>query len=224
MINFNWTMDKTKTIAALFDFDGVVMDTESQYTIYWNEVGRVYHPEMENFGLMIKGQTLAQIYDRYFKGMDAAQAEITVGLNKFESEMKYEYVPGVADFMKELRNNGVKIAIVTSSNEKKMANVYSAHPELKSLVDRILTAEMFTRSKPAPDCFLLGAEVFETVPANCVVFEDSFHGLQAGTSAQMAVVGLSTTNPAEAIKDKCNLVIPDFTGFTYQDMISLLEK
>ena len=29
-------MDKTKTIAALFDFDGVVMDTESQYTIYWN--------------------------------------------------------------------------------------------------------------------------------------------------------------------------------------------
>ena len=83
---------------------------------------------------------------------------------------------------------------------------------------------MFTRSKPAPDCFLLGAEVFETVPANCVVFEDSFHGLQAGTSAQMAVVGLSTTNPAEAIKDKCNQVIPDFTGFTYKDMISLLEK
>ncbi len=217
-------MDKTKTIAALFDFDGVVMDTESQYTIYWNEVGRKYHPEMENFGLLIKGQTLTQIYDRYFKGMDAAQVEITAGLNKFESEMKYEYVPGVADFMKELRNNGVKIAIVTSSNEKKMANVYSAHPELKSLVDRILTAEMFTRSKPAPDCFLLGAEVFETVPANCVVFEDSFHGLQAGTSAQMAVVGLSTTNSAEAIKDKCNQVIPDFTGFTYKDMISLLEK
>ena len=217
-------MDKTKTIAALFDFDGVVMDTESQYTIYWNKVGRKYHPEMENFGLLIKGQTLTQIYDRYFKGMDAAQVEITAGLNKFESEMKYEYVPGVADFMKELRNNGVKIAIVTSSNEKKMANVYSAHPELKSLVDRILTAEMFTRSKPAPDCFLLGAEVFETVPANCVVFEDSFHGLQAGTSAQMAVVGLSTTNSAEAIKDKCNQVIPDFTGFTYKDMISLLEK
>ena len=179
---------------------------------------------MENFGLLIKGQTLTQIYDRFFKGMDNAQAEITAGLNKFESEMKYEYVPGVAGFMKELRNNGVKIAIVTSSNEKKMANVYVSHPELKDLVDRILTAEMFTRSKPAPDCFLLGAEVFDTVPANCVVFEDSFHGLQAGTAAQMAVVGLSTTNPEEAIKDKCNVVIPDFTNFTYQDMIALLEK
>lgn len=217
-------MDKTKTIAALFDFDGVVMDTESQYTIYWNEVGRKYHPETENFGLIIKGQTLAQIYDRHFKGMDAVQAEITAGLNKFESKMKYEYVPGVAEFMKELRANGVKIAIVTSSNEKKMSNVYSVHPELKDLVDRILTAEMFTCSKPAPDCFLLGAQVFDTIPENCVVFEDSFHGLQAGTSAQMTVVGLSTTNPAEAIKDKCNLVISDFTNFTYQDMIPLLEN
>lgn len=217
-------MDKTKTIAALFDFDGVVMDTESQYTIYWNEIGRKYHPDIENFGLLIKGQTLSQIYDRFFKGMEAEQAEITKGLNKFESEMKYEYVSGVVDFMKELCEKGVKTAIVTSSNEKKMANVYSVHPELKNLVDRILTAEMFTRSKPAPDCFLLGAEVFGTVADNCVVFEDSFHGLQAGKAAGMKVVGLSTTNSKEAIIGKCDMVIPDFTDFTYSDVVSLLDK
>lgn len=217
-------MDKTKTIAALFDFDGVVMDTESQYTIYWNEIGRKYHPDIENFGLLIKGQTLSQIYDRFFKGMEAEQAEITKGLNKFESEMKYEYVSGVVDFMKELREKGVKTAIVTSSNEKKMVNVYSVHPELKNLVDRILTAEMFTRSKPAPDCFLLGAEVFGTVADNCVVFEDSFHGLQAGKAAGMKVVGLSTTNSKEAITGKCDMVIPDFADFTYSDVVSLLDK
>ncbi|WP_294456237.1 HAD family phosphatase [uncultured Bacteroides sp.] len=217
-------MDKTKTIAALFDFDGVVMDTESQYTIYWNEIGRKYHPDIENFGLLVKGQTLSQIYDRFFKGMEAEQAEITKGLNKFESEMKYEYVSGVVDFMKELREKGVKTAIVTSSNEKKMANVYSVHPELKNLVDRILTAEMFTRSKPAPDCFLLGAEVFGTVADNCVVFEDSFHGLQAGKAAGMKVVGLSTTNSKEAITGKCDMVIPDFADFTYSDVVSLLDK
>ena len=217
-------MDKTKTIAALFDFDGVVMDTESQYTIYWNEIGRKYHPDIENFGLLVKGQTLSQIYDRFFKGMEAEQAEITKGLNKFESEMKYEYVSGVVDFMKELREKGVKTAIVTSSNEKKMANVYSVHPELKNLVDRILTAEMFTRTKPAPDCFLLGAEVFGTVADNCVVFEDSFHGLQAGKAAGMKVVGLSTTNSKEAIIGKCDMVIPDFTDFTYSDVVSLLDK
>lgn len=217
-------MDKTKTIAALFDFDGVVMDTESQYTIFWNEIGRQYHPEIKDFGLIIKGQTLTQIYDKHFNGMDKEQNEITKLLDKFETEMSFNYIPGVVDFMKELRQKGVKMAIVTSSNDKKMSNVYAAHPELKELVDRILTAEMFTRSKPAPDCFLLGAEVFDTIPANCVVFEDSFHGLEAGRLADMKVVGLSTTNPADLIMDKCDLVISDFASFHYSDMLSLLNE
>ncbi len=216
-------MDKTKCIAALFDFDGVVMDTETQYTVYWDEVGRQYHPELPHFGALIKGQTLTQIYDKYFAGMTEEQSKITAGLNRFECEMIFEYIDGVVDFMKDLHAHGVKMAIVTSSNELKMANVYAAHPELKEgLVDRILTAEMFTRSKPAPDCFLLGAEVFGTVPQNCVVFEDSFHGLEAGNAAGMTVIGLSTTNTAEAIKDKCKLSIPDFVGFNYEKMIALL--
>ncbi len=215
-------MDMTKCTAALFDFDGVVMDTESQYSIFWNEVGKKYHPEYEEFGRIIKGQTLQQIYARYFAGMEKEQAEITEGLDRFEAEMKYEYVPGVVGFMRELHAHGVKIAIVTSSNERKMASVYAVHPELKELVDRILTAEMFARSKPAPDCFLLGAEVFGTTAENCVVFEDSFHGLEAGNAAGMAVVGLSTTNPAEAIAGKCARVIPDFTAFGYADMLALL--
>ena len=198
------------------------MDTESQYSIFWNGVGKKYHPEYEEFGKIIKGQTLRQIYDRYFAGMEKEQEEITEALNRFEAQMKYDYIPGVTDFMRELHAHGVKIAIVTSSNEQKMANVYAVHPELKDLVDRILTAEMFTRSKPAPDCFLLGAEVFDTVPENCVVFEDSFHGLEAGNAAGMTVIGLSTTNPAEAIQDKCRLVISDFTSFDYEKMRSLL--
>ena len=93
-------MDQTKTIAALFDFDGVVMDTESQYSIFWNGVGKKYHPEYEEFGKIIKGQTLCQIYDRYFAGMEKEQEEITKDLNRFEAQMKYEYVPGVVGFMR----------------------------------------------------------------------------------------------------------------------------
>lgn len=55
-------MDTTKTIAALFDFDGVIMDTETQYTVFWDEQGRKYLNE-EDFGRRIKGQTLTQIYE-----------------------------------------------------------------------------------------------------------------------------------------------------------------
>ena len=215
-------MDTTKCIAALFDFDGVVMDTETQYTLFWNEIGDKYFPQYPEFGRIIKGQTLTRIYDTYFPDMEEVRQEITDSLNLFEKEMHYDFIPGVVDFMKNLREHGVKMAIVTSSNQMKMANVYRAHPELKELVDYILTAERVKHSKPAPDCFLLGADILGTVPENCVVFEDSFHGLEAGNAAGMLVVGLSTTNSEEAICDKCSLAIPDFRNFTYEEMRRLL--
>ncbi|MDO4181073.1 MAG: HAD family hydrolase [Bacteroidales bacterium] len=216
-------MNATKCIAALFDFDGVVMDTESQYSIFWNAQGRIYHPEIPEFGRMIKGQTLTQIYDKYFVGKEEIQKKITEELNNFEQQMLYEYIPGVEAFMKDLRAHGVKIAIVTSSNEKKMSHVYKNHPELKEHVDRILTADMFEHSKPHPECFLLGAKVFDTVPENCVVFEDSFHGLEAGNRAGMTVIGLATTNPEEQIKDKASLVIQNFNGFNFEKMKQIMR-
>ena len=216
-------MNKVKPIVALFDFDGVVMDTESQYTLFWDEKGRKYHPEIPDFGHYIKGQTLTQLYERYFLHPSELQLQITRELNEFETRMQFEYSPGVVDFMKELREKGVKIAIVTSSNDKKMANAYRAHPELLTLVDEILTADRFMHSKPHPECFLMGAKVFDSDIENCIVFEDSFHGLEAGNRAGMKVIGLATTNPASAIEDKATLVIPDFVGFTYEKMMRVLD-
>lgn len=213
-------MDTTKTIAVLFDFDGVIMDTEAQYTVFWNEQGRKYLGE-EDFGRRIKGQTLTQIYEKYFSDKKQAQEEITAGLNSYEKEMSYEYIPGVEDFIANLRQHGVKIAIVTSSNEEKMQNVYNAHPELKGMVDRILTGEMFTRSKPAPDCFLLGMEIFGIAPENTFVFEDSFHGLQAGMTSGATVIGLATTNSRDDITGKAHYIIDDFVGMTYDKLLTL---
>lgn len=213
-------MDTTKSIAVLFDFDGVIMDTETQYTVFWNEQGRKYLGE-EDFGRSIKGQTLTQIYDKYFGDKPDAQQEITAGLNVFEKEMSYEYIPGVEAFIADLRRNGVKIAVVTSSNEEKMQNVYNAHPEFKGMVDRILTGEMFARSKPAPDCFLLGMEVFGATPENTYVFEDSFHGLQAGMTSGATVIGLATTNSRESITGKAHYIMDDFTGMTYDKLLTI---
>ena len=214
-------MDKTKCLAALFDFDGVVVDTEPQYTIFWDEQGRKYLSE-EDFGRSIKGQTLGQIFGGHFAGMDDVQQQIVSDLNEYEKHMRFVFLPGVVDFMKALKEKGIKIAIVTSSNDLKMANVYREHPELTSMVDRILTSDSFTRSKPDPECFLMGAKVFDTVVDNCVVFEDSFHGLEAARRAGMKIVGLCTTNPREAISDKANVVIDDFTNFTVEDFEQLV--
>ena len=216
-------MNKEKPIAALFDFDGVVVDTEPQYTLFWDEKGKKYHPEIPDFGHHIKGQTLIQIYKQYFRQPEGLQDEITRQLLDYELTMHFEYIGGVVDFMKELREKGVKLAIVTSSNDAKMANAYREHPELKSMVDYIVTADRVTHSKPHPECFLLGAEMLGVEKDNCIVFEDSFHGIEAGNRAGMKVIGLATTNSAEAIADKCALVIPDFTDFSVEKMMGVLQ-
>ena len=216
-------MNNEKPIAALFDFDGVIMDTEPQYTLFWDAIGKVYYPEIENFGHHIKGQSLKELYKNYFGETEGLQDFITKKLLEFEGQMHFEYIDGIVAFMKELRVKGVRLAIVTSSNDAKMANAYREHPELKSMVDTIITADRVTHSKPHPECFLLGAETLDVPVENCIVFEDSFHGIEAGNRAGMKVIGLATTNPAEAIADKVSLTISDFVGFSFEKMTSVLE-
>jgi len=204
-------MEKMKMKAALFDLDGVVFNTEPQYSVFWGAQCREFHPEHPGLEHEIKGQTLVQIYDAWFSGELAdKQALITERLNQFEQQMDYQYVAGFEQYMRRLRQKGVKTAVVTSSNQAKMEAVYHHHPEFKSLFDAILTSEDFERSKPDPDCYLKAAERFGLGPEDCVVFEDSFNGLKSGRAAGMRVVGLATTNPAESIRPLCDEVIEDY--------------
>ena len=195
---------------ALFDFDGVIMDTEQHYTEFWSMLGEEYLG-LEDFGHTIKGQTLIQIFDKYFEGMDAQKAEIVPRLNEFERTMPFEYIPGALEFMKKLKKAGVPIAIVTSSNDAKMEKVYKAHPELLELADAILTSEHFSKSKPDPECFLNAMERLGGRPETTVVFEDSLHGIAAGRASGAYVIGLTTSFPREVIEPLCDKIVNDFT-------------
>lgn len=204
-------MTKKDFQAALFDLDGVVFNTEPQYTVFWGAQCREFHPEHPGLEQEIKGMTLVQIYDAWFSGeLSEKQALITERLNDYEAQMSYDYVAGFEAFIHALRNQGVKTAVVTSSNQPKMEAVYRSHPEFKGLFDAILTAEDFDRSKPDPDCYLKAAGRFGIAPEHCVVFEDSFNGLKSGRAAGMYVVGLATTNPTDAIRPLCDEVISDY--------------
>lgn len=209
--------------AALFDFDGTLVETESQYTIFWGNTARKYRPDVPNLEYIIKGTTLVQIFDRFFPDPQW-QKEITKGLDEFEAQMQFPLIAGALDFLHDLKRHGVKTAVVTSSNIKKMDVVKRAMPEFMSLFDRVLTSEDFAASKPNPDCYLKGAEVFGCDIDECVVFEDAFTGLQAGMSSGIYTVGLATYNSRENIEDKCHHVIDNFVGTNYDSVAELLSN
>lgn len=196
--------------AGLFDLDGVIVDTEPQYTEFWGAMGRIYHPEIPDFAYRIKGQTLTQITERWIDSEYVP--ELVRRLDEFESRMVFEFIPGAWDYLEKLKSAGVKTALVTSSNAVKMENVWRERPALRDLFDEVFTSEHFKASKPDPDCYLLGSKVFGYKPEDCVVFEDSFAGVAAGRAAGCKVVGLSTTNPADVLAPLCDIVLPDFRG------------
>ena len=170
--------------AFLFDFDGVIADTEGEYTIFWDEVGRKYKG-MNGFGSLIKGCTMASILNKYF--------------------------PGVIEFVKKVREKGYKTAIITSSSKSKMEFVKVKHPEITALFDVILKDEDFAASKPDPDCYLKGMKLLHSDPSHSVVFEDSVNGLLAARKSGAYVVGLVTTNSLETVKEYSDYQIYDFT-------------
>lgn len=203
--------------ACLFDLDGVVFDTEPIYTKFWHNVGVKYCPTIPNFAHDIKGQTLVQIYDKYFAGEKDKQEDITKDLNDFERNMPFVYIAGFEDFIKGLRCKGIKTAVVTSSNLEKMQNVYNKHPKFKGYFDEILTSEDFVESKPSPDCYFKAAARLDVPLEECIVFEDSFNGLQSGIASGARVIGLATTNSIAEIEPFTKEVITNYDGFTLSD-------
>ena len=196
---------------VLFDLDGVIMDTETQYGIFWNRTGKELLG-LDDFGKRIKGQTLNHIIS-HFDGVSKSKDEIIRELYEYERNMSYDYIPGADEFMKDLHARGIPMAIVTSSNDAKMVNVRRAHPELWEFTEAVLTSEHFSKSKPDPECFIKGMEILGGRPEDTYVFEDSIHGINAGRAAGAKVIGLATTNTREAIVHLCDQVIDDFKGF-----------
>ncbi len=204
---------------ALFDLDGVIIDTEPIYDIFWNEAGIRYETGIPNFAASVKGTTLPHILDTFFSDRsEETRRRLTEESTEYEKTMPLPAMPGSVEFLHMLKEHGVKMGLVTSSDEAKTARVFKLH-SLDGLFDTVVTAGRITRGKPAPMCYLLAAKDLNVSPADCLVFEDSFAGIQAGTAAGMRVIGLSTTNPAESLRGKVYEVIPNFQKITFEDYL-----
>lgn len=193
---------------ALFDLDGVLIDSETLYTTFWQKIDSIYPTGIPDFAIQIKGTTLDLIFKHF---PDAAvQADILQRLNRFQREMRFEMYPYAEDFLKRLQSADIPMALVTSSDEKKMESLFAQLPQLRNYFNAIIHAGLITHSKPHPEPYLKGAEAIGVAPGECCVFEDSLQGLAAGRAAGAKVVALSTTYPADRLVSLADTVISSF--------------
>lgn len=207
-----------KNKALLFDLDGVIIDTEPQYDIFWGKMGENYNLGIEHFEQKVKGVTLPEILSRFFSHLSEEEREKIARANhEFDLQMDMIPIPGVLEFIEAAKNAGVRMGLVTSSDDEKLEVVFRELP-IKSYFETIVSADRITKGKPDPMCYLLAAKDLGFKPEDCIVFEDSFYGIASGNAAGMKVIGLSTSNPAESIRDKVAKVIPNFNSFGLEDL------
>lgn len=199
--------------AFLFDLDGVIIDTEGLYLQFWGGIGAEFLPDIPDFANLIKGSTLTAIHEAYFTDLQI-RAEVDRRLLAYEDTMRYNLFDGAEEFVRSARAHGIPCAIVTSSNQQKMASLAQQLPTLTNLFDRVFTAEDAGRGKPHPDCYIKAAEAFGLTPKECVVFEDSVNGLRAAKDSGAFVVGLTTTHDAALVRPLAHLVIPTLSDLT----------
>lgn len=207
-----------REICVLFDMDGVMIDTETQYDVIWKHIGDRYNIGIPNFEKVIKGTTLPNILKKYFSGQtEAERKNIEKTIDDFETNMEFPEIQGSLKFVDELKANGIKVGLVTSSTQTKL-NAVNKVRHFDKLFDTIVAAERVVHGKPDPECYLLAAKDLNVDPKDCVVFEDSFAGLEAGRAAGMTIVGLCTTHEAEKLMAYTDTVIPDFKNFGLADL------
>ena len=203
--------------AALFDLDGVLVDSEGVYYEFWDNIDKMFPTGIPDFAASIKGSTLKKIMD-YFPDPDV-RSRIIKMLDEQERSMKYVLFDGVLPFLDDLRSRHIPCAIVTSSNEDKMHKLFDQHPGFADYFKVVITDRQVTRSKPDPQGYLMAASQLDCDPSDCYVFEDSFSGLEAARRSGVKVIALSTTNTADLLKDKADKVISSFNQLSVDKLL-----
>lgn len=219
------------TLGAVFDWDGVVVDSSAQHLRSWEllaaEEGRVLPPDHFHRGFGMKNERIIP----ELLGWSQVVGEITrLSLRKEELFRELvrahgiEPLPGVRPFLERLRAAGVPCVIGSSTHRLNITTVL-ATTGLAGAFSSIVSAEDVTHGKPDPDVFLQAARRIERAPAHCVVFEDAHAGIEAGLRAGMRVVGVRTTHPDETFPQAHRAVrrLDELTVADLEQLIALPE-
>lgn len=202
---------------VLFDLDGVLLDSEGQYSIFWKMMDEQYPTGIEDFSDFIKGFHLTRILS-YFAN-DEERIRIVAELEEFEKNMRFEFFPGALSLINQLHSAGIPIALVTSSDRKKMQALFDQYPEFPALFNVIITGDMVTKAKPDPDCFLMAARQMGLDIKDCTVLEDSRNGLLAGRASGAKVIGLATTLSSDEVQPLSDLTVDSVSQLTIEQML-----
>ncbi len=217
-----------KISACIFDLDGVIVDTAKYHYLAWRRLAREIgfdfsadHNEqlkgvsrMESLEILLKigGIKLGESEKK-----DAAKKKNAWYVDYISTLNPDEILPGVIDFLSDLRKHNVKIGMGSAS---KNAGLILQRLKLKEYFDARIDGNKISKAKPDPEIFLLVAEELKAEPKECVVFEDAQAGIEAAKNANMISIGVGDPE----ILESADLVISGFSNLSWKRLQEWLKK
>jgi beta-phosphoglucomutase len=202
--------------ACLFDLDGVLVDTA---IYHFKQFGyELTEEQNEQLKGVSRVESLNKILD--WANYSATQEQKSAWLiEKNEDYLRLisnmnpsEILPGVLDFLQQIKDLGYKIALGSAS---KNAEIILEKTGLMPWFDLIIDGNKVSKSKPDPEVFLKGAEGLGFAPETCIVFEDAQAGVEAAKAGNMKAIGIGEAETL-SLADK---IIPNFVGIKAAELL-----
>jgi beta-phosphoglucomutase len=200
--------------AFLFDLNGTMVDDMSYHLEVWydllvNDLGARMTRAQVKQEMYGKSQ---EVLKRVF-GTDRFTPEQLDQL-AFQKELRYQQfykphldlVPGLFAFLEDAYNSGVKMALCTAAVPSNISFVLDTL-KIRHYFSAIVGADDVGISKPHPETFLKAADLLQTDPIDCIVFEDVPKGVEASFNAGMQAVVLTTTHRHDEFKQYPNVIL-----------------
>jgi HAD superfamily hydrolase (TIGR01509 family) len=215
---------------AIFDHDGVLVDSLELHQEAWFELGRrtglkltpdFVHQTfgMTNFSIfqLLLGDATSDEEMRHYSNLkEECYRDVARG--------NIQLMEGARELLDGLTARGVKLAI-GSSGERANLELTVHECGLDGRFAAIASLEDITRGKPDPQIFLVAAAKSGALPKRSAVFEDAPVGIQAAKAAGMYAVGLTSTQPAKALWDAgADEVVDTLVGYDVGDLVRRLES
>ena len=221
--------DTFKPFGAIFDWDGVVIDSSIQHERSWEmlaeEVGKPLPTDHFTQGF---GKRNAVIIPEIIGWTNDMEEIDRLGRRKeelYRELVKSEGIkalPGVRELLEELKMAGIPCVVGTSTERENLRLAFDLL-ELGAFFLGSTCSEDVSRGKPDPEVFLKAAEKTGLPPARCFVIEDTSHGVEAALAGGMKAIGVATTRAAELLND-AHLVVSDMTALNLAAILPLFER
>ncbi len=217
--------------AIIFDFDGVIIDSEGLHLKAFNEALAPYNVQIstedyfaEYLGLSDRDLFKALLENNLLQTdsntLDRLLEQKTIAFENIINECKA--IPGVREFLEMLNKNNIPMAICSGALLNEIKIVLNTN-DLARFFEVIVSAEHVQRGKPHPDGFELTVKKLNKLknqniqPTECIAIEDSHWGLEAAAAARMHTIAITNSYPAESLKP-AEKIINSLTDLTIKDL------